>query len=119
MIRSRCQILIDLDESHGDVLTHEQSARSNGVCMTTVTNTVTQYMSGGIQEVTDYKRNINSDNAGADRMDMQKPASLSLPAALFQKGMPAGQSACWKRNPGFCWKPLSAERPFAGPKKMA
>ena len=25
-IRSRCQIIIDLDEAHGKVLTHEQSA---------------------------------------------------------------------------------------------
>ena len=49
-IRSRCQIIIDLDEAHGKVLTHEQSARSNGVCLTTVTNTVTKYFSGGIAE---------------------------------------------------------------------
>ena len=63
MIRSRCQILIDLDESHGDILTHEQSAKSNGVCLATVANTVTKYMSGGIQAVTEYKRSINSDNA--------------------------------------------------------
>ena len=39
-IRSRCQIIIDLDEAHGKVLTHEQSARSNGVCMATVTKNV-------------------------------------------------------------------------------
>ena len=38
-IRSRCQIIIDLDEAHGKVLTHEQSAKSNGVCLATVTNT--------------------------------------------------------------------------------
>ena len=42
-IRCRCQIIIDLDESHGKVLTHEQSAKSNGVCL--------------------FKRNVNSDNA--------------------------------------------------------
>ncbi|MFR9266515.1 MAG: helix-turn-helix domain-containing protein [[Clostridium] innocuum] len=47
-IRSRCQIILNLDESHGKDLTHEQSARSNGVCMATVTNTVTKYMNGGI-----------------------------------------------------------------------
>ena len=41
-IRCRCQIILDLDEAHGKVLTHEQSARSNGVCMATVTNTVTK-----------------------------------------------------------------------------
>ena len=63
MIRSRCQILIDLDESHGDILTHAQSAKSNGVCLATVANTVTKYMSGGIEAATAYKRSINSDNA--------------------------------------------------------
>ena len=62
-IRSRCQIILDLDEAHGKVLTYEQSARSNGVCMATVTNTVTKYINGGIDVVTEFKRNINSDNA--------------------------------------------------------
>lgn len=62
-IRSRCQIILDLDEAHGKVLTHEQSAKSNGVCMATVSNTVAKYMSGGIDAVTEFKRNINSDNA--------------------------------------------------------
>ena len=52
-----------LDEAHGKVLTHEQSARLNGVCMATVTNTVTKYVNGGIDAVTEFKRNINSDNA--------------------------------------------------------
>ena len=63
MIRSRCQILIDLDEAHGKMLTHEQTAKSIGVCMATVTNTIKKYISGGIHEVIEYKRNINSDNA--------------------------------------------------------
>lgn len=31
--------------------------------MATVTNTVTKYMDGGISAVTEFKRNINSDNA--------------------------------------------------------
>lgn len=63
MIRSRCQIIIDLDEVHGKVLTHEQCAKSNGVCLATVTNTVARYVKGGIAAVTAYNRNINSDNA--------------------------------------------------------
>lgn len=63
MIRSRCQIIIDLDEAHGKVLTHEQSAKSNGVCLATVSNTVSKYVAGGIEAVTRYKRSINSDNA--------------------------------------------------------
>ena len=62
-IRSRCQIILDLDEAHGKVLTHEQSAKSNGVCMATVTNTVAKYIGGGIDAVIEFKRNINSDNA--------------------------------------------------------
>lgn len=62
-IRCRCQIILDLDEAHGKVLTHEQSAKSNGVCMATVTNTVAKYIRGGIDAVTEFKRNINSDNA--------------------------------------------------------
>ena len=62
-IRSRCQIILDLDEAHGKVLTHEQSAKSNGVCLATVANTVSKYTSGGIDTVTEFKRNINSDNA--------------------------------------------------------
>lgn len=63
MIRSRCQIILDLDEAHGKALTHEQSARCNGVCMATVTNTVTKYINGGIDAVIEFKRSINSDNA--------------------------------------------------------
>lgn len=63
MIRSRCQIILDLDEAHGKILTHEQSAKSNGVCMTTVTNTVSKYAKGGIESVMEYKRNVNSDNS--------------------------------------------------------
>ncbi len=62
-IRCRCQIILDLDEAHGKVLTHEQSARSNGVCMATVTNTVAKYINGGIDTVTEFKRSINSDHA--------------------------------------------------------
>ena len=62
-IRCRCQIIIDLDESHGKVLTHEQSAKTNGVCLATVTNTVTKYFTGGVGAVADFKRNSNSDNA--------------------------------------------------------
>lgn len=62
-IRCRCQILIDLDEAHGKVITHRQSARSNGVCMATITNIVKLYADGGIDSVISIKRNVNSDNA--------------------------------------------------------
>ena len=39
-VRNRCQIIIDLDEAHGKILTHEQSAKTNCVCMATVNNTL-------------------------------------------------------------------------------
>lgn len=60
---SRCQIIMDLDEAHGKVLTHEQSAKTNGVCKATVTNTVKRYHTEGIQGITTLKRNVNSDHA--------------------------------------------------------
>lgn len=62
-VRCRCQIIIDLDEVHGKVLTHEQSARTNGVCPATVTNTVKLFINEGIGGITNLKRNVNSDNA--------------------------------------------------------
>ena len=42
-VRNRCQIIIDLDEAHGKVLTHAQSAKTNCVCMATIMNTVKLY----------------------------------------------------------------------------
>ena len=42
-VRNRCQIIIDLDEAHGKVLTHAQSAK--------------------IQGIRTMNRNVNSDNA--------------------------------------------------------
>ena len=62
-IRSRCQIILDLDESHGKIYSREQCAKSNGVCMTTVTRTVEKFSNGGIEEVISYNRSVNSDNA--------------------------------------------------------
>lgn len=63
MIRRRCQILIDLDEAHDKVLTHEQCARVNGVCMATVANTVTKYINRGLSYVLQYRCSVNSDQA--------------------------------------------------------
>jgi hypothetical protein len=41
----RCQVLLDLDEGHGNALTHEQAAKSN------------------IYKLVSLERNVNSDNA--------------------------------------------------------
>lgn len=54
---------MDLDEAHGKVLTHEQSAKSNAVCLATITNTVKLYSTKGIDGIVTLQRNINSDNA--------------------------------------------------------
>ncbi len=62
-VRNRCQILIDLDEAHGKVLTHEQSAKTNCVCMATITNTAKLYFEKGMEGIISLNRNINSDNA--------------------------------------------------------
>jgi len=62
-IRSRCQVLLDLDEAHREPMTHEQSSKSNGICMATVTNIVKDYSVGGIDAVITYNRSVNSDNA--------------------------------------------------------
>jgi len=59
----RCQILLDIDEAHGKPFTHEQSAKSNGICIATVSNTIKQYMEEGLESVTTLNRNVNSDNA--------------------------------------------------------
>ena len=59
----RCQVLIDLNEGHGKVLTHEQSAKSNGICLATVTNIVKDYVEGGVENVITLGRSPNSDNA--------------------------------------------------------
>lgn len=74
-ILRRCQVLIDLDEAHGKPLTHEQSAKSNGVCMATVTNIVKDFSTGGVEAVITYNRSVNSDNARR-KMDGRAEARL-------------------------------------------
>ena len=96
-LRCRCQILIDLDEAHGKVLTHLQSARSNGVCMATVTNIVKLYVDGGIDSVTSIKRNVNSDNARR-KLDGRAEARLIEIAALHQRDIHGGLYGFWRRR---------------------
>jgi transposase len=62
-IRARCHILLDLDQCHGKTRTHEQSVKSNGVCIATVTNTVAAYVQSGLEGVLSLKRSENSNNA--------------------------------------------------------
>lgn len=62
-MRRRCQVLIDLDMAHGKATTHEQCAKSNGVCMATVSNILKDYSDGGIDKALTYNRSSNSDQA--------------------------------------------------------
>ena len=62
-VRNRCQIIHRFLEAHGKVLTHEQSAKTNCVCMATIMNTVKLYSEKGIQGIVTLNRNVNSDNA--------------------------------------------------------
>jgi transposase len=59
----RCQVLMDLDESHGTILTHAQASKSNAVSLATVTNIVKDYIDGGIDKAASIGRSQNSDNA--------------------------------------------------------
>jgi len=62
-LRSRCQILLALDEAHGKSLTLVQCAKSIGVCKATVSNTIKDYADAGFNQAITYNRNVNSDNA--------------------------------------------------------
>jgi|GEM_PF-4599453 len=56
-LRNRCQVLLDLDEAHGKVLTHEQCSKSNGISLSTVQNTVNLYTAEGLDGVCSLKWN--------------------------------------------------------------
>ena len=62
-VQKRCQILLDLDEGQGKLLTYEQVAKTNCVCIATVEKTAKQYARGGIEEVIHLRRSVNSNNA--------------------------------------------------------
>lgn len=62
-VLKRCQIILDLDEAHGKVLTHEQIVKTNCVCRTTIRNTVRLFCEKGIEGIISLNRSVNSDNA--------------------------------------------------------
>ena len=97
-VRNRCQIIIDLDEAHGKVLTHAQSAKTNCVCMATIMNTVKLYSEKGIQGIRTMNRNVNSDNARRKFDGRAELVLLKLRADLHRKDIPAGHSVCWKNR---------------------
>lgn len=75
MILRRCQILLDMDENHGKVISRCQCAKTNGVCQATVENTLKKYANGGVEEALSYKRSVNSNNAKR-KMDGRAEAKI-------------------------------------------
>jgi len=59
-VLKRCQILRDLDEIKGCVLTHAQIAHTYAVCPATVSNVVRDYVQKGIGSILRYQINPNS-----------------------------------------------------------
>lgn len=62
-VLKRCQILLELDEEQGRVLTHAQLAHSYAVCPATITNIIQSYVKNGIRDIIRYKISPNSSAA--------------------------------------------------------
>ena len=125
-VRNRCQIIMDLDEAHGKILTHGQSAKTNCVCMATVTNTVKLYSEKGIEGITSLNRNVNSDQArrkfdGRAEARMTETACSPAPEghsrwtlrlleeqAKIALDAPVSKDTIGRALPVFSWLPPSA-----------
>ena len=62
-VLKRCQILLELDEERGTVLTHEQPAHSYAVSRATITNIIQSYVKNGIKNIIRYNISPNSSSA--------------------------------------------------------
>lgn len=60
---TRCKILIALDENHPPILSYDECINRFHVSRATISNTAKLYCSGGIDNVMNLKRNVNSNNA--------------------------------------------------------
>ena len=58
----RCQVLLDMDESHGEIFTKERCSKSNGVSLSMISVLMRKYAEQGLESAIEYKRNPNSDN---------------------------------------------------------
>jgi len=62
-VRNRCQILLDMDESHGKQYLEEQCAKRCAVHIATVSYTVKKFAEAGLDTCLTLNRSVNSDNA--------------------------------------------------------
>lgn len=63
LIRKRINILLDIDEAHGNSLTYEQCAKLNASSVMNVYNVLHTYATEGLEAVLTIKRSIKSDVA--------------------------------------------------------
>lgn len=62
-LRKRCSVLLNLDETHGKVITYVECEKISGACRATVANIAKMYCTKGIDAVIVLNRNVNSDTA--------------------------------------------------------
>lgn len=111
-VLSRCQIIIDLDEAHGKTFTHEQSTKSNGVCMATITNTVKLYHNEGIKGIITLKRNVNSDNARRKLEGRVEARLIEIACSPAPQGhSQGGRYASLRNRQKLCWTHLLVKMP--------
>ena len=62
-VKRRIQVLLDLDESHGEIMTRIEVAKMNRCSTGVVYAVINLFFEGGIDEAITIKRNSNSDHA--------------------------------------------------------
>lgn len=87
------------------MLTHQQSAKSNGVSVSTITKIVKKYFNGCIDKVITFKRSVKFDNRVLGRH-----VSLNVLVVWFRIDTPDVRFVYWKKNQELFLILLSAVR---------
>lgn len=96
---------------------HTSGAKSNGVCLATVTNTLKKYIEGGIDAVTEFNRNVNSDNARRVLDGRAEARIIELACGSVPKGHSRWTIRLLEKNQELFLILLSDARQFEEPKK--
>mgnify|MGYP000102527970 CR=1 FL=1 len=97
---------------------HTSGAKSNGVCLATVTNTLKKYIEGGIDAVTEFNRNVNSDNARRVLDGRAEARIIELACGSVPKGHSRWTIRLLEKNQELFLILLSDVRQFEEPKKQ-
>lgn len=87
-LKTRCQILMDMDEGHGKAHTCAQAAHMNGVTLKTVYATLSDFRNGGLDKALVIAR-AESQNHGRRKADGRTEAQL---VAMACGPVPEGHS---------------------------